>query len=327
MYGFPVAITALKYARSATFDPEPFGNAVRDAGVAVAIDPAETSGEQRLRPGPSSARARNTRPSGLVSMSTTDGAAAIELERRDLAGEVRVEYGRGEHDTGPHVVERLVLCVVVLAPREERPERRRGARWRRARSRRYAPPERRTRAGRRRRRGRRPSSLGRSLCRRRVLIARPRALPARRGAAGESERLVAVARDVDDVADVGDVEHALHVRRRRGEDGPSPAGLHRARGLDERVDPARVDERQPGDVDDDAVRRFLLQLGHRLRERRGGDDVHLARQHDEYRPGSGRRRVRRCAALPVRPRSRHPLGSHDSRKVPRPISGAGAPIR
>ena len=120
MYGFPVAITALKYARSATFDPEPFGK--RSETRELPSRSIQPRPPVNVGCAPSFCTRLKYVAIRALSWSTTDGDAGDRAQGRDLAREVRVEDGRGEHDAGAHVVERLVLCVVVLAPGEERPE-------------------------------------------------------------------------------------------------------------------------------------------------------------------------------------------------------------
>ena len=213
MYGLPVAITCLKYSRSDTLTPAPFGLVLETRESPVAVDPADAAVEELpapCRPG----GARSSPPSRRCPPAARTGRWRSRSARRSAPRSTCRSSSAASTTREWSVVQRLLLAVVVLAPGEH------AAEHARARAPPRCPP---TASRRRNAAAPRPNVDSRP---RRALV-RLRRLRRREGHGAPSatsrrlgrrpQRGVDVLHDGDDLREADDVEHAPRLGARRGE--------------------------------------------------------------------------------------------------------------
>ena len=259
----------------------------------------------------SAGRARSTPPSRPCRRSHRRRASAIAFSVVDLAGEVRVEHDPAR--ARPWRAGRSALArfaVVVLAPgedtqpsatstttttspptREPAPERGRAA------------PERRLEAA-------------CALVRRRPAARAHGALSAQSAAPRGGGRSAALASCTIDTTCERPMMSNTRLASGLGaaSDGRPALRLDPPHCLDERVDPAGVDEREPGEVEDDVRRQKGRELPDAAPQAVGRQDVGLAREREQDHPG---RRLRGLDRQPFRPLvvHRHELPRNHGRKT------------
>ena len=186
------------------------------------------------------------------------GAAAIELSVAIRPAKYVSNTACGERHARVELVQRLVLAVVVLAPGEQGAERHEqhdgdesrrsraggGTPWRRAR--RWPRARACPRVGGERRRHERHGA--------------PSATFGGSSGGGRSAASQ-VLHDGDDLREADDVEDAPRLGARRREHAGPARRLDRPDRLDEGVDPARVDELDRGEVEDDVGGQLAVELG------------------------------------------------------------------